>query len=77
MSFHQRKAIKIVISRAIRFGVLMFLFIRTNPEKTIAKALLEAKIGHGLTSTRWKGLNLFIILYFTSVTYSVINVMKT
>lgn len=52
MSFHHRNPISTVIRKAIRFGVLTFLFIRTSPERTMARALLEAKIGHGLTSTR-------------------------
>lgn len=38
------------------------LFIITNPESTIQRALFEANKGHGLTSTKWKGLNLFVII---------------
>lgn len=52
MSFHHKKAIATVIRKAIRFGVLILLFIRIRPERTMARALLDAKIGHGLTSTR-------------------------
>lgn len=43
------------------------LFIKRSPDNTIHNAPLEARIGHGLTSTKWKGLNLFDIAYFTSV----------
>lgn len=57
----------------------MFLideFIRIKPEKTKAKALLEARIGQGLFVTKWNGLN-FCIIYFVSATYKEINVIKT
>lgn len=38
-----------------------------NPDSTRARAPLEAKRGHGLISTKWKGLYFFIIFYFCDV----------
>jgi len=35
------------------------LLIIINPERTKARALLDANRGHGLMSTRWNGLNFF------------------
>lgn len=39
---------------------LLTLFMIIIPDKTTVNDLLEAKIGQGLTSTRWKGLNFLI-----------------
>ena len=62
MSRHHENATRRIIVNEIKDSFILILFIRTNPDKTIHKAPLEAKIGHGLMSTRWKGLNLFIII---------------
>lgn len=37
------------------------LFIKTNPESIMHSAPFDASNGQGLKSTRWKGLNLFVI----------------
>jgi hypothetical protein len=42
--------------------MLIFLLIMIRPEVTNAKIPLDAKRGHGLMSTRWKGLNFFVII---------------
>jgi len=44
----------------IRKGLI--LFIRISPLSTSPIAPLEARRGQGLTFTRWKGLNLSIII---------------
>lgn len=44
-------------------GVLT-LFINKIKDIISDMALSEARIGHGLTFTRWKGLNFFIIILF-------------
>jgi len=38
------------------------LFIRINPERTRHRVPFDARIGHGLISTKWNGLNLFVII---------------
>lgn len=59
ISFHHIKATSDVKIKIMRRGFLRLLFIKIKPEARSLKALLDAKIGQGLTSTRWKGLNLF------------------
>lgn len=66
MSFHHMKATVAVIKNVISTGVFRLLFIKITPEARRLSALFEAKIGQGLTSTRWKGLN-FVIIYLISV----------
>lgn len=64
ISSHHKKASVIVKMKIIKKETFKFLLIKINPEKTNARALLEARIGQGLTSTKWKGLNLVIILFY-------------
>jgi hypothetical protein len=60
-----------------RYIIEMFdLFIRIRPDSTIVRAPLDVRIGQGLCSTKWNGLNLFFI-YLISVVYRVISVMNT
>ena len=61
-SRHQEKATKSIIINDKPKNFIETLFIITKPDKTKQKAPFEAKIGQGLMSTRWKGLNLFIII---------------
>jgi hypothetical protein len=62
MSRHHEKATTSIIIKEIKDILLDTLFIMIRPERTIHKAPLEARRGQGLTSTKWKGLNLFIII---------------
>jgi hypothetical protein len=48
-------------------GIGVILLIHPNLVRIVDMAANEARIGQGLGSTKWKGLNLFII-YFTSLT---------
>jgi hypothetical protein len=45
-------------------GEFLTLFINRINDMTSDIALKEAKIGQGLTLTRWNGLNFFIIILF-------------
>ena len=68
ISRHQEKAITKVVRRETRMIVFLTLFIKISPAITSDMAPLEAIIGQGLCSTRWKGLNFIIILFdFCSV----------
>lgn len=61
ISRHHEKA---TINMIIKVTIITFfvtLFTRRRPDSTRAKAPFEAKIGQGLTSTRWNGLNFLII----------------
>lgn len=64
MSRHQANAKSSIVRNEIRIIILIFLLIITKPEVTRAKIPLDAKRGHGLMSTRWNGLNFFIIILF-------------
>jgi hypothetical protein len=59
-SRHHRKATSTVIAKDSIMSDLLTLFMIIIPDKTTVNDLLEAKIGQGLTSTRWKGLNFLI-----------------
>jgi hypothetical protein len=61
-SFHHKKDNKHINKNLNNKDNLMFLLIITKPEKTILKVPIDARTGHGLTSTKWNGLSLFIIL---------------
>lgn len=65
MSFHQKKAIALVRDRVRKNGFFIDEFINMIRDMVKARLLFEAKIGQGLTFTRWKGLN-FLIIYFAS-----------
>lgn len=45
-------------------GWFSILFIDRIRDITSDIALIEARMGHGLTFTRWNGLNFFIIILF-------------
>ena len=46
----------------INMGFLVMLFIIMIIVNIIDSIPVEARIGHGLCSTRWNGLNLFMII---------------
>lgn len=70
MSRHQTYARIDVISRIINVKLNIFLLIITSMDSTTQRILFEASRGHGLTSTRWNGLNFFIILIDFCCVYS-------
>ncbi len=59
---HIYEMIKIVTKDNIAGKYINWL-IQAKPLRTRHKPAFEARIGQGLCSTRWKGLNLFIILF--------------
>ena len=62
ISRHQNKAVKNIIIKDILINFIDTLLIIISLDRTKDIDLLEAKIGQGLISTKWKGLNLFIII---------------
>lgn len=62
MSRHQEYATLTIKIKEIRENFIDTLFIITSPERTIQSAPFEARSGQGLKSTKWKGLNLFVII---------------
>jgi len=61
ISRHHEKATISIIIKEINAIFIETLFIITKPDNTMQRAPLDANKGQGLTSTRWNGLNLFII----------------
>lgn len=61
-SRHHEKAIVNIKASESRVTFIEILFIKTNPERTKHNAPFDASNGQGLTSTRWKGLYLFVII---------------
>lgn len=64
MSRHHVYAITSIVKKAIRITKKFFLLIITSLAVTNDRIPLDANKGHGLWSTRWNGLNLFIIILF-------------
>jgi hypothetical protein len=62
MSCHHANAISIMIRRDGVIMVELILFIQESPLKTSERAPIDAKMGHGLISTRWNGLNFVVII---------------
>jgi len=63
MSRHQLYEITLRIINTMNITVMSFLFIIISVERTIAMIPFEARIGQGLLSTRWNGLNFIDILF--------------
>lgn len=62
MSRHQVYASRIMTVNEIRMIELIFLLIIIRPDVTKARIPLDANNGQGLISTKWKGLNFFVII---------------
>jgi hypothetical protein len=62
MSRHHENEIRSIKDKEAIIVRVLTLFISNNPEITKHKAPLDANKGHGLWSTKWKGLNFFIII---------------
>jgi hypothetical protein len=66
MSRHHINEINRTVVSAISKGVGLNRLIHANPPRIMHIPALDARIGHGLISTRWNGLNFLIISQFLS-----------
>jgi hypothetical protein len=62
MSRHHTNAITNVIGRVMRIKEGTLSLNQFRAEMNRDKAPPDARIGHGLTSTRWKGFSFFVII---------------
>jgi hypothetical protein len=55
-------AIKIIVVKLIAIRIVLTLFTQTRVDRTRHRAPFDAKMGQGLFSTRWNGLNFSVII---------------